>query len=653
MIRKKSDPSGNKYSLKFLLTGTFGFAILVILTYLFVWDFKEIIEIQDVLIEAAIAFFFGTALVIWIQAVRSYETYLVAISLAILFVASILNTADEFFALPQWLGDMDQWLTLIGLGVFVIGMRRLRSQYLSLVVEERESRKIAEEAGLRYKALFEQANDAVFVETLNGKILEVNQKACNLLGYTHSELEKLSVSDIVPPDIRERLPDIIEEEVLKGDFRIETEIVGKDGTSVPVEVSTSLMEIGDQQLILAIVRDITDRKNAEKEKERLHAQLLQSQKLEAVGTLAGGVAHDFNNMLTAIMGFTELSMMKIDENDPIYKNLENIRGASAKASDITRQLLAFSRKQPMEFNIVDLNKTITDLLKMLKRLIGEDMSIQTELGNDIWSVWVDTGNIEQVIVNLALNARDAMPTGGQLSIKTENVIMSEDDLEVMPDASLGKYVCMVIQDDGHGIPKETLPHIFEPFFTTKVIGKGSGLGLAVVYGIVKQHGGWIDIYSEPGHGSTFKVYLPANFQKKVLSKKEMPSIQNPQGNGERVLIVEDDEQVRKIVSATLGDNGYQIFTTLSVQEALEVFESEKGNFQLVFSDVVLPDNTGLDLVEQLLLIKPNLKILLGSGYTDKKSRWEDIRRKQYPFIQKPYELAKLLCKVREVLDADK
>lgn len=413
-----------------------------------------------------------------------------------------------------------------------------------------------------------------------------------------------------------------------------------------VKERTAELVIATQKL----QRKIEDHRRAEEEKEKIQAQLLQAQKMEAIGTLAGGVAHDFNNLLTTIQGYIDLTMMEVDEMDPLYGDLKQIRLAAMRAADLTRQLLLFSRKQPMEFTPLNINSTVDDLLKMLDRLIGEDITINIDLEPDSWTVRADAGNIEQVIMNLAVNARDAMPEGGKLTIKTENVTLNEEHSKVIPEARPGKFVCLSVEDTGVGMDKETIQHIFEPFFSTKEAGKGTGLGLSVVYGIVKQHEGWINVYSEPGRSSTFKVYLPAFSIKVEEETKETISLRELQGSGKRILLVEDEEGVRGFATRVLRENGYVVFEAVDAREALDIFEKEKGNFHLVFSDVVLPDKSGLELVDQLLSRKPEFRILLSSGYVDQKSQWSAIRERGFQFIQKPYNLPDLLRAIREAVE---
>ncbi|MEW6381792.1 MAG: PAS domain S-box protein [bacterium] len=400
-------------------------------------------------------------------------------------------------------------------------------------------------------------------------------------------------------------------------------------------------------------RDITGYKRAEEEKAKIQAQLLQSQKMEAIGILAAGVAHDFNNLLTTIQGYTTLALMHISDSDAATRNLHQVRKSADRAANLTRQLLLFSRKQHMEPAPLDLNGIIDDLLKMLYRLIGEDIVIITELESHLWPIMADEGTIEQVIMNLAVNARDAMPKGGRLTIKTENLTMDEEHAKTIIEARPGNFIRLSIADTGSGMDAQTIERIFEPFFTTKGVGKGTGLGLSVVYGIVKQHEGWINVSSEPGKGSVFEIFLPALLTEAKKKEEEEEALPLPklQGKGEHILLVEDEEEVRQLTARILRENHYTVEEASSVQEALNDFDQERGKFTVVVSDVVLPDQTGLDLVDQLLLRQSDLQVLLVSGYTDQKAQWPIIRERGFRYLQKPYSLSDLLRTLRELIEA--
>ncbi|MGQ9627817.1 MAG: ATP-binding protein, partial [Anaerolineae bacterium] len=391
----------------------------------------------------------------------------------------------------------------------------------------------------------------------------------------------------------------------------------------------------------AIGRDIT-------KQVRLEEQLRQSQKMEAIGRLAGGVAHDFNNLLTTILGYSDFLLYRLGPEDPLRGDIETIRKAGERAASLTRQLLAFSRRQMLQPRVLDLNLVVAEVEKMLRRLIGEDIELVSILEPSLKRVKADLGQIEQVIMNLAVNARDAMPEGGTLAIKTENVTVDEEYCKFVPEARPGEFVRLSIEDTGVGMDKEIRQHLFEPFFTTKE--GGTGLGLAVVYGIVKQHEGWINVYTEPGQGSTFKVYLPAFSLEPEGEPEKRVSLEEFRGRGEKILVVEDDEGVREFATRVLRENGYVVFEAATAEEALDVFEGEKEDFHLVFSDVVLPDKPGLQLIDELLTRKPELRVLLSSGYADRKSQWRIIRERGFRFLQKPYASADLLRVIREIIE---
>ncbi len=389
------------------------------------------------------------------------------------------------------------------------------------------------------------------------------------------------------------------------------------------------------------------------ERKGLEDQLHRAQRLETIGRLAGGVAHDFNNLLTAIRGYTDLAMDQIEEDHPAWFSLKEAQRASSRAAELVRQLLLFSRKEPMEFVSVNLNQLIQDLLKMIKRLIGEDISVKMELAPDLLPIDADPGNLEQVIMNIIVNARDAMPSGGIITIKTENRDVTKDVSNHIPYARPGKYVAMSITDTGIGMDAETVKHIFDPFFTTKGIGKGTGLGLAVVYGIVSRHKGWITVDSAPGKGSTFTVLLPVSKGGASLETEKEDSLfpTNSKGRMERILVIEDDEPVRNLIASVLRKSGYVVFEAVTGRQALDIFEKENGELDLVFSDFILPDMSGLDLFKELKLKKPDIKVVLGSGYTDDRIDLKSLREKGIPFIQKPYKIKELVKQVRELLDS--
>lgn len=395
---------------------------------------------------------------------------------------------------------------------------------------------------------------------------------------------------------------------------------------------------------------IVEREKAEKEKEGIQAQLLQSQKMEAVGVLAGGIAHDFNNLLTGIQGCTDMAMLEQNVSASVYDDLQQIQMAVERAADLTRQLLLFSRKQPMAFMTVDMNKLIEDLFKMLHRLIGEDISINTHFERSIWPVRADRGTMDQVILNLTVNARDAMANGGTFTITTDNVHVDEAFRSKHPEAEGDKYVLISLEDTGCGIEEHVLKHIFEPFYTTKGVGKGTGLGLSVVYGIIQQHEGWVEVSSTVGEGSRFDVYLPAFEVGMIPDVQPGESIGNVRGRGERILIIEDEKSVREFLARALVRMGYNVLTSKNKADAIKTYHAEEGQFDLIFSDVVLPDGTGIEVVDEILADNPLMRVIFSSGYTDHKSQWPSIQERGFQFLQKPYVLTELLAALRASLD---
>ncbi|NQT25975.1 response regulator [candidate division KSB1 bacterium] len=404
----------------------------------------------------------------------------------------------------------------------------------------------------------------------------------------------------------------------------------------------------DSNLLKRAMHYAIERKHSEEEKDQIQEQLHQSQKMEAIGTLAGGIAHDFNNLMTAIQGFTDVIMMKTEESNPNYRALKQIRFAASSAADLTRQMLLFSRRHPTNFQVLNLNKVIGDLLVMVHRIIGEDIEIQTSLDSELTSIRADKGTMEQVILNLTVNARDAMPEGGKIDINTDNIKINAEACKGKPEFRAGNFIRLRFSDTGVGIPEDLLEHIFEPFFSSKGLGKGTGLGLSVVYGIIKQHEGWMDIQTQIGKGTTFDIYIPAVDQK-VSEEDEQISIDSLQGEGKRLLIVEDSEGVREFASLALRENGYQVTAAATVSEAIQMYDHEKGQFDLIITDVVLPDRTGLDLIRYVIEKKEDQKVLVSSGYTDHKSQWPVIVEKGYPFLQKPYAYVDLLKAVKKAV----
>lgn len=514
--------------------------------------------------------------------------------------------------------------------------------------KEVAERKLAEEASreseTRYRQLFHDALTGDFISTPDGELLDCNMAFARMFGFSSIEEAKACNLVSIYPNEKDR-EDLLER--LRREKRLEyceLEMRRRDGTTVHAveNIIGSFDESGELVGLRGYIFDDTKRKE-------LEDQLRQSQKMEAVGKLAGGVAHDFNNLLTAINGYSELSMRRLDEGDPLYRNLSLIKKAGDRAASLTRQLLAFSRKQILKPAVLDLNNAIVEMNKMLQRLIGEDIDLLIGLTPDLGKVKADPSQIEQVLMNLAVNARDAMPMGGKLTIETSNVEIDREYINRQVSVRPGHYILLAVSDNGCGMNLQTQERIFEPFFTTKEVGKGTGLGLSTVYGIVKQSGGHVWVYSEVGIGTTFKVYLPrvdAPSEEAVVSTVETKL----QIGTETVLLVEDEEIVRSMTREILQESGYQVLSAEHAEDALQVVGEHSGPIHLLLSDVVMPGLSGRELAEQLAPLRKEMKVLYMSGYTDDAIVHHGVLEEGTAFIEKPFTPLTLSRKVREVLN---
>ena len=510
-------------------------------------------------------------------------------------------------------------------------------------------RKRAEEA-LRsteqsYRDLVENAKDIIYTHDLEGRYLTLNKAGEEVTGYTREEAVGKSLAQVVAPEYLEKAREMVAKKLSgEGPTIYDLEIVAKDGRRVAVEVSTMLLyRDGEPVAVQGVARDVTERR-------QLEEQLRQAQKMEAVGRLAGGIAHDFNNLLTIIGGYTSLMLRKMGPSDPLREKAEGVKEAADRAAELTRQLLAFSRKQILQPRVIDLNELIRGTGKMLRALISEDYEIVTALPPGVGRINADPGQVEQILMNLLVNARDAMPGGGKIVIETADVDLGGDYASTHIAASPGPYVMLAVTDSGTGMDAETQKHIFEPFFTTKDVSKGTGLGLATVYGIVKQSGGSIWVYSEPGAGTTFKIYLP-----RVEEEAEAGSSQEKQSSratgSETVLLVEDDPAVGAFARDVLEECGYRVLVAAGPDEALRLCEGHDGPVQLLLTDVVMPRMNGRQLALAAAELRPGMRVLYMSGYTDDAILRRGLLDPDLPFIQKPFTPDALEVKVREVLDS--
>jgi len=386
------------------------------------------------------------------------------------------------------------------------------------------------------------------------------------------------------------------------------------------------------------------------EREKIQAQLMQSQKMESIGRLAGGVAHDLNNMLGVIIGHTELAMDIIDNSNPVYEDLEEIRKAAERSANLTRQLLAFARKQIISPKIIDLNRTVKDMLKMLERIIGEDIELKWQPQDDLWSIKIDPSQIDQILANLCVNARDAIKNVGTLTIKTENIFVDQTFCSKHTEFVSGEYVLLSVNDNGSGIDKKIMEHIFEPFFTTKEVGKGTGLGLSTIYGIVKQNNGIIDVKSTLGEGSTFNIYLPRYIDKNQQMQNELIKGEESTTIGhETILLVEDEPSILKLTKMMLEKQGYTVLAASRPCEAIDIAQKHHGKIHLLMTDVVMPEMNGRDLARTILSIYPDIKRLFMSGYTADVIAHQGVLDAGVHFIQKPFSKQDLSRKIKETL----
>ncbi|MFA6567597.1 MAG: response regulator [Victivallales bacterium] len=525
------------------------------------------------------------------------------------------------------------------------------ARHLGVMVHRERTAEALREGEERYRSLFESAKDGILLLDFDtGMITDVNPLLRELLGYSREELlgKRLwevplfkGVAQSKYAFIRLQTQDYIRCE----DLPLET----KNGEKVEVEFTSNIYKARVKKVIQCNIRDITERKRAEAEREKLEDQLRQMQKMEAIGQLAGGVAHDFNNMLSVINGYSDMLLMEIPPSDPSYSRIQEINKAGERSANLTRQLLAFARRQTIAPKVLDLNDAVEGMLKMLRRLIGENIELLWKPAANLWKVKIDPSQLNQVMINLVVNARGAIhDPGKEMAIETGNADLDEAFCETHPDSVPGKHVVLEVRDNGCGMDKETIKHIFEPFFTTKKVGEGTGLGLATVFGIVKQNNGFINVHSEPGKGSTFKIYLPRHESDDAEKneKAEKPRIFT---GAETILLVEDEEVLLQFAQKLLERMGYTVLVADNPLQAIKLSEEYKGEIHLLMTDVVMPKMSGRDLRDRISSGRPGINCLFVSGYTADVIAQNGVLDKGVHFLQKPFTAEALSAKLREAL----
>ena len=524
--------------------------------------------------------------------------------------------------------------------------QRAQNELLGQQKRGAEAMKLAE---AKFRGLLESAPDPLVAVNRDGRIVVVNAQAEKTFGYKREELLSQPMDILVVERLREKCS-AYRTKFFQGPNRLPAgttlELFGlrKDGTEFPVEINLSLLETEEGLWGSAAIRDLTERR-------KLESQFRQAQKMESIGTLSGGIAHDFNNLLTVILSYSNSMVEELAGDSKHQRAAEQIHEAAERGAALTRQMLAFSRQQVFQVRVLNLNDIIRNLLKMLQRIIGEHIEISAALADDLKPVKADPGQLEQILMNLSVNARDAMPKGGKLTLETSNVVLDEDFVRLHVGASVGPQVLLTVSDTGTGMDSATQARIFEPFFTTKGPGQGTGLGLAMVYGVVKQSGGSIWVSSKLGAGTTFSIYLP-----QAQGVSEAPTTKKPQTTlkqgSETILVVEDDPGVRELVCMMLTSKGYTVLTAQHPSDAESVCQKHSGSIHLLLTDMILPGASGREIAKRVGTLRPGIKVLYMSGYTDDALIRDHGLDESFAFLQKPFSQGSVAAKVREVLDSD-
>jgi len=570
------------------------------------------------------------------------------------------NSSIYYKLMKKWVGSLPEediveiipgWIItslsiILGLLILAVIIILITKQQIK---KRTEDLKRSEE---KFKSYIENSPDGIFVADSDGNYVDVNKTATEITGYSKDELLEMKLYDLIPDSDKNKAISIFNQVKEEGKSVGEISFITKNNKKRYWVIKA--VKIANNKF-LGFTDDITEMKKSEREKERLQRQLAQAQKLESIGTLASGIAHDFNNIITVIKGTSELLLHKIVKSNDLYKDIKSIHKSSKKAENLTKKILLFSRVKDMKLKKINLNQSIKNMMGLLERLITENIKINTEFEKKLWFIKADNSHIEQIIMNLIINSRDAMsPEGGELYIRTRNRVFSKKQTKTIPNAEPGKYVEIEIEDTGEGIDKDIIDHIFDPFFTTKKRSKGTGMGLSVVYGIVQEHNGFIQVDSEKGKGAILKVYIPAvdsKVKKQSKEKKDTVDVDKKdlKGNKENILIIEDEKGVLELIEDILEKFNYKYISTETGKEAEKIFDSKKEEIDLIISDIILTDINGIKLVDKLRKVKKDMKVILTSGYSDEKVLHQKMKEKGYYFIQKPFSIKELAYLVKKVL----
>ncbi len=574
---------------------------------------------------------------------------LVGVSLIVLVVKKPLRSIRELSRFAHDLQNQKGGQVNVARGVYEIDLLADALNHSSQELKSAEKLLVAQQEQL--SVTLQSIGEGVIATDINGRITLLNHVAERLTGWTQGEAlgnELQEVFQLTGDDTITPLYAVLEES-RSVELSGQVQLAAREGSHRLVSVNGApiIDSSGRQTGMVLVFNDITEKAEMEAEKKKLEEQLVQSQKMESIGQLAGGIAHDFNNILTAITGYGEMLRVRVSHDEKLSSYADQVLTSAGRAANLTRALLAFSRKQSIELQSADINAIVNGMQKLLSRLIGEDIALTARTTDRPLQAMVDAGQLEQILMNLATNARDALPNGGELTIETDEVFVDELYSSSIANGKPGRYALITVSDNGEGMDQETCQRIFEPFFTTKKVGKGTGLGLSIVYGIVRQHNGFVTVYSEPGHGTSFRIYIPITENSSEESTGELEQEDQP-GTG-TVLLVEDDNDVRAILSLTLEEAGYTIITATNGVEAVEQFEKYHDTIDVILMDVIMPNMNGKEAYTRISERHPDTPVVFMSGYTADIIQHKGIVDDGVNFIHKPVSKLQLLKKIREVL----